>query len=210
MLCAVALSVSRIVLSFGDNIHSPTLYLLAKRSLAPESEQARKVLRISAGSTIHFETPDHLGMDACGSLGTGACRERDLWDHLHSHQRPAAQNPATESPRRRFAWRSVDGLDWCHDTRARLSRGELRHHRAVARDDAHLGLPLSRPLFRMGRRRSLGIFAHSGAVAALYHAHIGNSLGVAGQRHDLFDANTACHRGNPARKTADAALSHRA
>ena len=120
-------------------------------------------------------------MDACEPLGAGACRKRDLWDHLHSHQRTAAQNPAVESPRRCFAWCGVDGLDWRHDTRARLSRGELRHHRAVARDDAYLGLPLSRPLFRMGRRRSLGIFAHAGAVATLYHAHIGNSLGATRQ-----------------------------
>src|SRR5436190_19481697 len=73
-------------------------------------------------------------MDACEPLAAGACRGRDLWHHLHSHQRPAAQNPAVESPRRRFAWCSVDGLDWRHDTE--------RAYRAVNYDTLLLAMML--------------------------------------------------------------------
>ena len=57
----------------------------------------------------------------CESLGTGACRNDNLRDHLHSYQWPAAQNPAVESPCRRIAGRSLDGLNGSDDPRARLS-----------------------------------------------------------------------------------------
>ena len=147
-------------------------------------------------------------MDACESLGAGACRERDLWNHVHSHQRPAAQNPAVEPSSGGFAWRCVDGLVRHHHARARLSRGQLRHDRALARDDAHLGLSLSRTFFRLGGACCLEILPHAGATTALPHAYVGNSLGPTGQRHDLFDADAARNRGYPAWKTSDAALPH--
>ena len=149
-----------------------------------------------------------LRMDACESLGAGACRERDLWNHVHSYQRSAAQNPAVESSSGGFAWCCVDGLMRHHDARACLSRGQLRHDRALARDDAHLGLSLSRTFFRLGGACCLEILPHAGATTALPHAYVGNSLGPASQRHDLFDADAARNRGYPARKTSDAALPH--
>src|SRR5207249_9462275 len=116
--------------------------------------------------------------------------------------------PAVEPSSRGFAWRCIDGLVWRHDARARLSRGQLRHDRALTRDDAHLGLPLSRAFFRMGGARCLEILPHAGATTTLPYPYVGNSLGPAGQRHDLFDANATRNRGDPAWKTSDAALPH--
>ena len=51
--------------------------------------------------------------------------------------------------------------------------GQLRYDRAATRDDACLGLSLSRPLLRMGRGCCLGVLPHSGAAAALFDAPSG-------------------------------------
>src|SRR4029077_8437891 len=43
----------------------------------------------------------------------------------------------------------------------------------------------------------LRFFPHSAAALTLSDAHIGNSLGTARQRYDLFDAYTTGHRSDP-------------
>ncbi|PYJ69863.1 MAG: anion transporter [Verrucomicrobia bacterium] len=63
----------------------------------------------------------------------------------------------------------MDGFNRRDDAGARVSRGQLRHHCAAARDDAGVRVSLSCALFRMGGRRCPGVFAHAAAAAALSH-----------------------------------------
>jgi hypothetical protein len=51
----------------------------------------------------------------CESLGAAAGRNDNLCDHLHPHQWPSAKNSAIEPSSRSIAWRSLDGLNRCHD-----------------------------------------------------------------------------------------------
>src|SRR5205809_6508662 len=46
-------------------------------------------------------------------------------------------------------------------------------------------------------------------TAALPDAHVGDSLGVAAELHDLLDVNPARHRSNPPRETPTAAVPDR-
>jgi predicted cation transporter len=137
---------------------------------------------------------------ACESLAAGACRKRDLRDHLSAHQRQATQDSAVESPGRSIAGRGTNGCDRCDDTRARVSRNQLRHAGAAAGDDANFGLSLSRAFFRMGGGTRSKFRENSGTAVALPHAHFGNSLRPAGERHDLLDAHTTCGGRYPARQ----------
>ena len=100
-----------------------------------------------------------------------------------------------------------DGVNRRDDAGTRLPRGQLRHHRAAARDDACVRLSVSGALFRMGGGRCFDVCAHTTAAVALSHAHVGNPLGAAGERHNLPDANAAGYRGDPARQTSVAAVS---
>ena len=86
-------------------------------------------------------------MDASESLATGSCRNGHLRDHLRADQRATAKDPSLEPARRCFAWSGVDGLHRRHDSGARVSRGQLRYHRAATRDDAGVGVAVSRALF---------------------------------------------------------------
>ena len=52
-------------------------------------------------------------------------------------------------------------------------------------------LPLPRALFRLGGRRCSGFFTHAAALVALSDAYIGDPVGTACQRYDLFDADAA-------------------
>ena len=149
-------------------------------------------------------------MHECESLATGAGRKRDLCHHLRSHQRPPTQNSAVESSRCRVVRRGADGCDRCNDAGAGVSRNQLRYAGIAAGYDAHLGLSLSRAFFRMGRGTAAEFLANSCAPSALRHAHFGNSLCPAGERHDLPDAHTACGGRYPAREAAAASVSHRA
>jgi hypothetical protein len=76
--------------------------------------------------------------------------------------------------------------------------------------DAHLGLPVSRAFFRMGRGTGSEFLANSGAITTVRHTYFGNSLGPAGERHDLLDAHTACRGGYQARQATVATVSYRA
>src|SRR5207237_863617 len=66
-------------------------------------------------------------MHACEPLAAGAYCRRHLRNHLRSHQRAATQDPALESPRRGLVRRGTNDCDWGDDTRARVSRNQLRH-----------------------------------------------------------------------------------
>ena len=48
---------------------------------------------------------------ACEPLAAGACRKRDLRDHLRTHQWPATQNSAVKSPGRRVVRRGTYDCD---------------------------------------------------------------------------------------------------
>ena len=52
--------------------------------------------------------------------------------------------------------------------------------------------------------------ANSCAPSALRHTRFGNSLGPAGQRHDLPDAHTTCRGRYPAREVTATSVPHRA
>src|SRR5206468_11699641 len=52
--------------------------------------------------------------------------------------------------------------------------------------------------------------ANTCAPSPVHHAHVGNSLRSAGERHDLLDAHTTCGGGYPAREASAAPVSHRA
>src|SRR5438067_13876502 len=86
-------------------------------------------------------------MDAGESLAKGSCRNGHLRDHLRTDQRATAKDPSLDPARRCFAWSGLDGLHRRHDSGARVSRGQLRYAGPVARDDADIGVPLSRALF---------------------------------------------------------------
>ena len=62
----------------------------------------------------------------------------------------------------------------------------------------------------MGRGTAAEFLANSCAPTALRHAHSGNSLRSAGERHDLLDAHTTCGGRYPAREASAASVSHRA
>ena len=62
----------------------------------------------------------------------------------------------------------------------------------------------------MGRGTAAEFLANSCAPTALRHASSGNSLGSAGERHDLPDAHTTCGGRYPAREASAASVSHRA
>ena len=113
----------------------------------------------------------------------------DLRHHLCSHQRPPTQDSAVESAGGRLARRGADGCDRCDDARARLSRRQLRHAGAAARDDAHLGLSVSRALFRMGGR-TVSEFSRTPQRLLLYLTFTSGVLSaLLGERHDLPDAD---------------------
>ena len=67
-------------------------------------------------------------------------------------------------PRRRFTWRGVNGFDRRYDPGTRVPSGELRHHRAPARDDADLCLCISR-ISSSGLRRRSGVVPHTATLA---------------------------------------------
>jgi hypothetical protein len=102
-----------------------------------ESEVNIAPLKSGPASVIH----------ACEPLAAGACRKRDLRDHVRAHQRPATQNSAVESPGRRVVRRGTYDCDRRDDAGARVSRNQLRHAGATARHDAYLRLFLSRAFF---------------------------------------------------------------
>ena len=60
----------------------------------------------------------------------------------------------------------------------------------------------------MGRGHRLAVLLHSAAALILSNTHIGNSLGAARQRHDLFNAYAAGYSGDPTREAASASVSH--
>ncbi len=64
-------------------------------------------------------------------------------------------------------------------TPARVWCGQLRYAGLVARDDADFGVPLPRPLFRMGSRRYPEVFPYAGAAVALSDAYVGDSVSAA-------------------------------
>src|SRR5581483_9672530 len=162
------------------NVQCPTLV---------ESETKMAPLKDSLASVMH----------ECESVATGAGCKRDLCHHLCSHQRPPTQSFAVKSSRCRVARRCTDGCDRCNDAGAGLSRNQLRYAGIAAGYDAHLGLSLSCAFFRMGRGTVAEFFADSRTPAALRHAHFGNSLRPAGERHDLPDAHATCGGCYPAR-----------
>src|SRR5947208_2779941 len=167
-------------------------WLKAKRTLA--------LLKDSLASVMH----------GCESGATGAGCKRDLCDHLRSHQRPSAQDSAVEPTGCRVVRGGADDCYWRDDAGARVSGHQLRHAGATAGDDAHLGLPVSRAFFRMGRGTGAEFLANSWAPSAVRHAHFGNSLGPAGERHDLPDAHAACRGRYPTREASAAPVPHRA
>src|SRR5438552_1581941 len=107
-------------------------------------------------------------MDAGESLAKRSCRYGHLRDHIRADQRATAKDPSLEPARSCFARSGVDGFHRRHDSGARVSRGQLRHAGPVARDDADIGVPLSRALFRMGGRRCFEFFTHAPARLLLY------------------------------------------
>ncbi len=137
-------------------------------------------------------------MDVGESPVEGSCRNGHLRDHLRADQRATAKDPSLEPARRCFARSGVDGLHRRQDSGARVSLGQLRYAGPVARDDADIGVPLSRALFRMGRRRRSEFFTHAAAAVALSDAYIGDPVGAARQRYDLFDADAAGRCSYPA------------
>src|SRR6266516_7071588 len=165
-----------------------------------ESEASVAPLKSSPASAMH----------ACESLAAGACRKRDLRDHLRAHQWSATEDSAVESPGRRVVRRGTNDCNRRDDAGARVSCNQLRHAGAASGHDAHLGLSLSRAFFRMGGGTRSEFLANAAAALALRHTHFGNSLRPAGERHDLFDAHAACGGGYPAREITAAAVSHRA
>jgi hypothetical protein len=70
------------------------------------------------------------------------------------------------------------------------------------------GLPVSRAFFRIGGGTGPEFLTNPGAAVALRHSHFGNSLRLAGERHDLLDAHTACRGRHPAREAAAPSVSH--
>src|SRR5207253_9506438 len=56
----------------------------------------------------------------------------------------------------------------------------------------------------MGRGHRLAVLLHSAAALILSNTHIGNSLGAARQRHDLFNAYAAGYSGDSTREAASA------
>src|SRR5882757_6258778 len=173
------------------NVQCPTLV---------ESETNMAPLKDSLASVMH----------ACESVATGAGCKRDLCNHLRSHQRPSAQDSAVEPTGCRVVRSGADDCYWRDDAGARVSRHQLRHPGAAAGHDAHLGLPVSRAFFRMGRGTGAEFLANSCATTAVRHTHFGNSLGPAGERHDLPDAHAACGGHYPAREASAAPVPHRA
>src|SRR6266487_3701011 len=149
-------------------------------------------------------------MQACELLAAGAGCERHLRDHLRSHQRPPTQGSAAESSRCRVVRRGADGCHRCDDSRAGVPRNQLRYAGVAAGYDAHLGVSLSRAFFRIRRGTGAEFLPNSCAPSTVHHAHVGNSLRPAGERHDLPDAHTACRDGYPAREASAASVSHRA
>src|SRR5215469_10812844 len=131
------------------------------------------------------------GMDARESLAEGSCRNGDLRHYLRADQRSPAEDPAIEPTGRCLAGSGVDGFNRRHDPGARVSRGQLRHAGPVARHDADLGISLSGALFRMGGRRRPEILTHAATSVALSDAYVGDSVRVARQRYDLFNADAA-------------------
>src|SRR6266516_1665098 len=175
------------------NVQRPTLIE------SSESEANVAPLKSGPASVMH----------ACESLAAGACRKRDLRDHLRAYQRLATQDSAVEPPGCSVARRGIHGCDRRDDAGARVSRHQLRHARSASRHDAYLGVSLSRAFFRMGGGTRFEFLANSGASVALYHAHFGNSFRPAGERHDLPDAHTTCGGRYSAREVTAAAVSHR-
>ena len=118
-------------------------------------------------------------MDARESLAKRNHRDGDFWDYLRADQRSPAEDSAIESPRFCSARSSVDGFNRGDDAGARVPCNPLRQSVAVARDNADIGVPLSRAFFRMGSRRRPGLFAHAAAAIALSDTHVGNPICVA-------------------------------
>src|SRR5204863_4999735 len=183
----------------------PVMLLIRCKSLcqrnAQRSTESSKAMRGQA-----VEKHRASVMHACEPLAAGAYCRRHLRNHLRSHQRPATQDSALESPRRGLVRRGTNDCDWGDDTRARVSRNQLRHIGAAAGYDAHLGLPGSRSFFRMGGGTGSEFLANSRASAALCHAHFGNSLGAVSERHNLPDAHPARRGSYQARQAAPSAI----
>src|SRR5205823_12327717 len=112
-------------------------------------------------------------MQARESLAKRNHRDGDLWDHLRAGQRSPTEDPAVEQARPCFARSGVNGFNRGDDTGARLPCNQLRHACSVARDDAGIGVSLSRALFRMGVRDRPERFANAAAAAAVSDATSG-------------------------------------
>ena len=130
-------------------------------------------------------------MDARESLAKRNHRDVDFWDHVRADQWSAAQNSAVESARSCFAGIGVDGFNRGDDAGARIQCSQLRHPGSVARNDADIGVSLSRAFFRMGSRCCSALFAHTAAAVALSDTYLGHPFCAARERYDLSAAGAA-------------------
>lgn len=86
-------------------------------------------------------------MDAREPLAKGDRCDGHLWDHICVAQWATAEDFAIKPASCCSARGGVDGLDWRDDSRAGLSRGQLRHAGPITRDDADHGISLSGAFF---------------------------------------------------------------
>src|SRR2546423_11652753 len=86
-------------------------------------------------------------INARDSLAKGSRRYGDLRNHVRADQRATVEGPSLEPASCCFARSSIDGCDRSDDSRASLSRGQLRNLGSITGDDVNLGVPLSGPFF---------------------------------------------------------------
>ena len=118
-------------------------------------------------------------MDGRESLAKGNGRGGDFRDHVRADQRAPDEDSAVEPSCCGLARSGVNGFNRRNDAPARVWCGQLRYAGLVARDDADFGVPLPRPLFRMGSRRYPEVFPYAGAAVALSDAYVGDSVSAA-------------------------------
>ena len=138
-------------------------------------------------------------MEAGESLAKGSCRDGDLCGHLCVDQRTTAEDFAVEPAGFCPARSSVDDLDRSDDSRAGVSRGQLRYASSVARDDAYLGISLSGALFRMGGGPRSEVLTHATTIVAFFNAYVRIFIGPARQRYGVLDADAVGGCSHPSR-----------